>query len=367
MSVLRSLTSIIPPPAYMRLPSVGVDISDTSLKYIQFQPDKRSGQNLELSYWGDIDIPTGVLERGTVHDIPKLAEALRQVKDAVNVDTMRVSLPEERAYLFETEIKRGTPFKEIRGLLEFRLEENVPLKPQDAFFDYDIIEDTTLTDVIRVSVTAYARETIMNYYQACILAGVTPISFEVEAQAIARATIPNDDTATHLIVDFGKTRSGIGIVHQGVLMYTSTIDIGGAELSAALRRQLGDRDESELTQIKNTQGLIREVDSTDVYDALLSTMSAIIDEVRTRVQYWNSRDVSHEERQIQSVILCGGSVNMKGLPEYFTEMLGISATRANVWQNAFDIQQTIPEIGRRYSYGYATAVGLALTPFSHNV
>ena len=64
MSVLSTLGKIIPPPAYMRLPSAGVDISDTSLKYIQFKPDKRSGTQLELSHWGDIDIPEGVLNRG---------------------------------------------------------------------------------------------------------------------------------------------------------------------------------------------------------------------------------------------------------------------------------------------------------------
>ena len=364
MSVFGLLGKIIPPPTYIQLPSAGVDISDTSLKYIQFQPDKRSGTQLELSYWGDIDIPEGALERGTVHDVKKLSAAIAEVKERINIDAVRVSLPEERAYLFETEIKRGTPFKEIRGLLEFRLEENVPLSPRDAFFDYDIIVSDTASDFIRVSVTAYAKETIMSYYDACNAAGVTPISFEVEAQAIARATIPRGDKGTHMIVDFGKTRTGIGIVHQGILMYTSTVDIGGAELSTALRRQLGETQESELTHIKNTQGLVRGVENTDVYDALLPTMSAIIDEVRTRAQYWNTRDVSREDRQIQSVILCGGSVNLRGLPEYFTEMLGISADRANVWQNAFPVFDQVPEIGNRYSYGYATAIGLALTPFA---
>ncbi|MFT7507786.1 MAG: type IV pilus assembly protein PilM [Acidimicrobiales bacterium] len=362
MSVLGTLSKIIPPPAHMRLPSAGVDISDTSLKYVQFQPDKRIGTQLQLQYWGDIDIADGVLNRGTVTDVKKLSEAIAEVKERTGAETARVSLPEERAYLFETEIKRDTPLKEIRGLLEFHLEENVPLSPRDAFFDYDILAGDS-KNMMRVSVTAYARETIMSYYEACIGAGVTPLQFEVEAQAIARATIPVGDKGTHIIVDFGKTRTGIGIVYNGVLMYTSTIDIGGDSLSTALRSQLGGKEESELTRIKNTQGLVRGVEGTDVYDALLPTMSAIIDEVRTRLQYWNMRDLARDDRQIQSVILCGGSVNMKGLPEYFSEMLKVDAKRAQVWQNVGSIQDTVPEIGRRYSYGYATAVGLALTPF----
>lgn len=363
MKVLHTLGKIIPPPTYIKLPSVGVDVSDTSLKYIQFESDSRSGTELNLIYWGDIDIPEGALERGAVHDGSKLTEALREVRERTRVDNVRVSLPEERAYLFETEIKKGTPVKEIRSLLEFRLEENVPLSPRDAFFDFDIVEDSRDDFMHRVSVTAYAKDTVMSYYDACKAAGVVPISFEVEAQAIARSTIPVGDIGTHMIVDFGKTRTGVGIVHRGILMYTSTIDIGGAELSTAMREKLGNVEESELTHIKNTQGLVRGVGDSSVHDILAAAMASIVEEIGTRIEYWNTKDIAHADRQIQSIILCGGSVNMKGLPAYLTDMLGIDAVLANVWNNAFTIEEKVPPIGRRYSYGYATAIGLALAPF----
>ncbi|MFT5037244.1 MAG: type IV pilus assembly protein PilM [Candidatus Azotimanducaceae bacterium] len=361
MSVLTILGNIIPPPNYLTMPSVGVDISDTSLKYIQFRKDHHSGTKLQLQSWGDIDIPDGVLKRGDIKDTKKLAESLKEVKKLTGASNVRVSLPEERAYLFETEIKQGTPFKEIRGLLEFKLEENVPLSPRDAFFDYDIVEDDLNAGVHRVLVTAYSRDTVMGYYEACREAQVTPLAFEVEAQAIARASLPKGDMGTYMIVDFGKTRTGIGIVHRGALMYTSTVDIGGTELSTALRRQLGDREESEYTKIKNTEGLVPGVSDSSSYDALITTMSAIKDEIATRIQYWNTRDVEREERQIEGIILCGGSVNLKGLPGYFTQSLGVESKRAEVWINAFNVKEVIPPIGRRYSYGYATAIGLALT------
>lgn len=363
MNVLQTLGKIIPPPAYIHLPSAGVDVSDTSLKYVQFKSDNRSGTDLELLFWGDIDIPEGALERGVVHDGKKLASALQEVRERIGITNVRVSLPEERAYLFETQIERGTPRNEVRSLLEFRLEENVPLSPRDAFFDYDVIAGSPEDPMLRVSVTAYAKDTVMSYYDACRAAGVFPVSFEIEAQAIARATIPRGDNGTHMIVDFGKTRTGVGIVHRGTLMYTSTIDVGGGELSAAMRKKLGDIPESELTMIKNTQGLIQGVGDGSAYDVLLSTMSVIAEEIGMRIQYWNTKDTDHDDRQIQSIILCGGSVNMKGLPAYFSEVLGVESHRANVWQNAFSIEEKVPPIGRRYSFGYATAIGLALASF----
>ena len=363
MNVLETLGKIIPPPAYIQLPSIGVDVSDTSLKYIQFKGDTKSGTRLKLVHWGDIDIEKGALERGVVHDGSKLTEALKEMKLRTGIENVRVSLPEERAYLFETEIKRGTSYKEIRGQLEFKLEENVPLSPRDAFFDYDIIEESHTANMLRVSVTAYAKDTIMNYFDACTNAKVVPIAFEVEAQAIARASIPVHDKGTHMIVDFGKTRTGVGIVHRGVLMYTSTIDIGGSVLSEAMRKKLGaDMEESELTTIKNTQGLVQGVHN-DVHEILAESIAMIVEELGTRISYWNTKDVEHEDRQITSIVLCGGSVNMKGLPAFLTDALAVEAVRADVWQNAFSIEQQVPPIGRRFSFGYATAIGLALAPF----
>lgn len=342
----------------MTLPSVGVDISDTSLKYIQLESTTYADGEFSLKKWGDIDIPNGTLRRGEVLDIGNLTKVLRETQEQLDTPYVRVSLPEERAYLFETEIKRGIPLKEVRGLLEFRLEENVPIPPRDAYFDYEVIDSDEET--VRVSVVAYARDTISGYYEACSAAGLFPVAFEVEAQAIARSALPLNDPAAHMIVDFGKTRTGIGIVYRGSLMYTSTIDIGGNELSNVLRRQLGDCSESELTAVKNTKGLIKEVDNTQIHEALLSTVSVIKDELATRIQYWHTRDYKRAERRIQSVILCGGSANLKGLPEYLSETLGIRAVRANVWSNAFDLDHTIPPIERRFSFGYATAIGLAL-------
>jgi len=360
MSLFRTLERFVPPPHFLLMPSVGVDISDTSLKYITLGDSSDKDIPRPLRAWGEVDIPDGVLERGQVLNQKQLVAVLTEFKQKTNAHYIRVSLPEERAYLFETEIKRSTPEKEVRGILEFRLEENVPIPAREAFFDYDILESDTTDRSLRVVVAAYARETILNYYDACVAAELTPVSFEVEAQAMVRAVLPHGEQGAYMLVDFGKTRTGIGIVHNGILMYTSTIDFGGNQLSETLRKELGMLSEAELTVIKNTQGLIRGVSDSRAYDALISTVSVIKDELAARIQYWQARDYKQHDRRIKSVILCGGSANLNGFPEYLTELLGIKTVRANVWQNAFSIDAFIPPIDIHHSYGYATAIGLAL-------
>ena len=348
------------PPSFITLPSIGLDISDTSLKYISFKGTKTGKRTIDQ--YGDITIPNGVLHRGEVLDPQKLANVLIECKQQTGAEYVRVSLPEERAYLFETELKRSTPLKEMRSLLEFRLAENVPMPARDVFFDYTVLPVSDDSDkVVRIAVTAYAKETIQTYYEACLLAKLQPLAFEVEAQAMARAVVPSDSQDAVMLVDFGKTRTGIGIVYKNTLLYTSTVDIGGDQLSAALRKQLGDDvAEKELTHLKNTEGLVHGAQSSVVHDALISTLSVIKDELVTRMQYWHVRTGADERRRLQKIILCGGSANLKGLPAYLTETVGVTSVRANVWENTFTFDEIVPPIDKRHSLGYATAVGLAL-------
>jgi type IV pilus assembly protein PilM len=340
---------------------MGVDISDNSLKYIGFEPSSRLDAVKKLEQWGDISIPNGTLKRGGIIDHEQLVSILKEFKNETKADFVNVSLPEERAYLFETEVKRDVPLKEVRGILEFKLEENVPIPSKDVLFDYEILDEEGESRSAKVAVAAYAIETIHKYYDACLAADLHPISFEVEAQAIARAVVPNDISGAVMLVDFGKTRTGVGIAYKGTLLYTSTIDLGGIQLSQSLRKVLSNEvTEKELTEIKNTKGLMKQVDSSEIYETLISAVSVIKDELATRMQYWHMRNGNSDERRITSISICGGSANLKGLPEYLTESLKVPCVRANVWENSFSLDDTVPPIDLRHSFGYATAVGLAL-------
>lgn len=364
MSVLTFIDRWLPPPRALRLGGLGIDISESSIKYIGFQPNYAGLSNLSLTHWGEASLPAGTLEHGEIRDLPGLTTALAEVRRRTGETYARLSLPEERVYLFETELERDIAAGDIPSLLEFRLEENVPISSRDAYFDYRLSPGDAPGSLL-ASVTVSARAIVDAYHEACLRAGITPLSFEVESQAIARAALPEGGRGTKLLVDFGQTRTGIGIVHHGVLLYTSTVEIGGAELSSALRRHLGDKDEAELTRIKNEAGLVRGAAAPAQDEALLPLISALKDEIQLRISYWH--DKHGAARAIDEVILCGGSANLRGLTDYLSETLGIEAVLADVWQNVLDTKLTTPPIDRRHAYGYATAIGLALAPFTDDL
>lgn len=362
MSALsQTFARFFPPPRFISLPAVGVDVSDTSLKYILFA---KKSDHLSLAKWGDLKIPDGVVVQGAVKDVAALGRVIAEVKKETGCEFVRLSLPEERAYLFETTVKRSLTPEEVYGAIEFRLEENVPLPPREAEFDYVPVGTTGAES--HVVVTAYAKETVHAYLEACRAAEVTPLSFEVEAQALARAVVREGDRSVYFIVDFGKTRTGVGVVENGLLMLTSTIDLGGKDLDAALQKAYTKADQNELVRLKNEYGMLISTEEPAVREALTVPIGTLRNELVSRIGYWNSK-VESKERAVVRIILCGGIANLAGLTEYFTEALGVPVEQANVWQNAFRTDVVVPPITRRYSYGYATAVGLALGSFIERV
>lgn len=360
MSVLHALAQVLPPPRYLTFPSVGVDVSDASLKFVKlaFTPTRK--HTIRLSRWGDLPVASGAVVNGVIQAPDALVALLKEVKKQCHVNYVRLALPEERAYIFETTVPNDLSLDEIRHQLEFKLEENVPLSARDAFFDYDIVEEDAEEGVYRAVVTVYGRDTILAYQDAAHRAGLIPLSFEVEAEAAARAMVPSDSTETMLALDFGKTRTGIGIVHNAALMYTSTIDIGGDELSAVMKTHLGDLGEAEFTKLKNAHGLLGGYKTDLVQQGLTEIVDRMVAEIMARIEYWNARGVEEGERRITKILLSGGGVNLAGFPEYLEEKLSLPAERADVWQNMPHKKGAVPPIPERYAYGYSIALGLAL-------
>jgi|SRR3989344_6112006 len=348
-----------PPPRFLAMPAIGIDISDRSVKYAKLVD--RDARRL-LDDFGERLIPEGVLVKGSIQQTDALAEILRNLKKESGATFIRASLPEEHAYIFQTSIPEDTSPEEIRTALEFKLEEYVPVPVKDAVFDYEFLLPSPSAPRRQsdVTVSVYAKGIVAGYLDAFRKAGLMPLSFEVEAQAIARAVIKERDSGTYMIVDFGSSRTGIAIFARGALCFTSTVAIGGEPLSAAIRQYIGAAD-SEVNRIKNEQGL-RHKDSRDLAMALLGAVSVLKDEINKHLIYW---DAHTDERgdpmpRIEKIILCGGSSNLAGLSEYLAANLHLPVAIANVWVNAFSFDDVIPELDRSRSLGFATTVGLAL-------
>lgn len=364
--------SFLSTPSFLRIPSLGIDISDHSVKYMGLS---QKGEDVRPKVWGKLSIPDGIMKRGRILDRAQLVEILKNIKKETKAQFIHASLPEEHAYLFQTEASEMASQKEIETAIEFNLRENVPLAPEQVVFGYRPVshnekmhhvgeseeEENAEQKTKVISVSVYPREIVEEYLIAFKEAGFQPLSFEVEAQSIARAVVAKGNDETHMLLDIGTSKVGLSIINHGTIVFTSTLDVGGDDFTNAIKKSFANVTDEEVDKMKNERGLVRSKENETLFQALFSAASVLKDEVGKHCAFWNEEQEEREDlHPIERIVLCGGNANMKGLPEYLESTLHVPVGIANVWENTFTFDEYVPNIKKNQSLEYATSIGLAL-------
>jgi len=346
-----------PTPQFLLPKASGVDISDSSIKWITLEGEKGS---LHISSWGNQPLSPGIVVGGAVQDIEGLTRALQEIGPHLMAGAAHAALPEEAAYVFGMLAPRGSDRKAILEMIEFELDGRVPIPPSAAVYDFNVVEETN--EGIEIGISVFPREISEHYTAAFEGGGIELLSLETEARSIARAVSSSKaQEPITLLVDFGRARTGFAVVKRGTPIFTSTVEVGGVSVVAALQRMFGMSPE-EAQHYANYEGLVAGSGPRSGLEALLPTASALADEVERHFRYWDTRRNEKGERvtPVGRITLLGGSANMRGLPEYISGRVHAPVELGNVWRHVCNFDEYIPTIDRKTSLQFATAVGLAL-------
>ncbi len=373
---------------------VGVDISPVSIRVIEL--NKKDG-HIKLGKYGAHQLPSVVDRSQPLVQNEGLIATLKEIKKTYDLDFVEVAIPEELAYLFTTLLPYGDE-ETIRNHIELHLEENVPLALSDAVFDYHMIEAQSAEAVdpgvaerpdaddkdasgspkavdvneLRVSskprsflasVSVVSRSIIDSYIEAFELAGMTPVSFLIENQALSKSIVKKGDDAPRLIVHVGEKKSVISVISNGSVQFTSTVPIGSEDFTLAIMKEYNVSRE-EAIRMKTERGL--QEGNGSIFMSLINTASALKDEIERIVLYWQSfvdkrpNSQNKKSSKLASVVLSGRDALINGFKEYLAATVRLPVNIANVWSNVYDIDKKIPEIEYIDSLDYAAAIGLAL-------
>lgn len=357
----RAFSRFFPTPDFLSVNSFGLDISEESIKFIELiltHDGIRAGRH------GERNIPPGVMESGKIKDVKKMSEILAVLRKEEGIRVVRVSLPEQQVYLYQFDLEKEG-LKSVRENIEFSLEEHIPVPAEDAVFDYELISENEKS--LRIQVAAIPKNVISNYLTAFEESQISVRSFELEAQAIVRSVINKGDRNAYMIVDFGEKSTGIFIVSGGVVMFTSTLDIGGFTLNTMLQKSFNINHEAA-DKLKKEYGLQRNMENKEVFPVILNSVSVLRDEIAKHFTYWHThRDESNKENPpIKKIILCGGDSNLIGLADYLATSMKILVEMANVWVNIENIENKVPAMNSKRALSFAASLGLALGDFDRD-
>lgn len=340
------------------MPAVGVDISDRSVRFAEL---KRASSGLTLGKFGEQAIPPGIVVGGLIRKHDELRKVFADMATKYNFSYIRISLPEEQGYSLKIQIPYVRE-EEIYESLELQLADHVPISPQEAVFDYQVVTCGTKPKegMYKIGLSVVPYKIVESYLGLFENTGLTPLSFEFEAQAIARAIVRKGDCGTFLLLDMGATRTGIAIQSEGIITFTSTINVGGFSLTEAAARSLN-VSFAEAQRRKESEGLLGGKEGT-LYKALMGRLTVLRDEISKHYEYARSHEgvIEKDSDAIDRIIICGGEANVPGLANYLATTLNMDIEIANPWVNINSLTQYIPEIPSNHALRYATALGLAL-------
>ena len=310
----------------------GVDIG---VDHIRFLKMKRKGVELDVVDFGTETLASTVNQSKPLTAQPDILLTLKKIQKEHKLKYVEVSLPEEKIYLYMSEIDDG-PDDSVHNQIESKIEENVPVMIDDAVFDYTRVTGIANTNKSLYSVTVASKKDIEDYIELFASANMEIVSFLIQNQALTKTFVKEGDVSSYCIVAVEKHSVVVSIVSFGIVIYTSTIN------RSVFKEEKGQ--------------LVLETPE------LLSDVVADINKIMTFWLSYVDKNKKYNFQKIESIILTSTHIDIlqSDFANKISAQLSIPTVIGDVWKNIVDMNKTIPPIHKTDSYQYAVAIGLAM-------
>ena len=341
------------PPKFLEMPAVSLEILPEGISYLL---TKNTSFGLVPDILGFIPLPPGIVSHGEIVKKDPVIKVLQDIRKKTRVDFVRFSIPEEKTYIFKTHLP-NLKSQEIRDVIDFKIEENVPLSVKEAVFDYDVIPNSPQGQGLDVVVSVAPLETVQELQNIFNTANLTPIFFSPEANNVAKSVVKDGNEQVLVIVNIREAEIILSLVISGVVCQTSSLNFGSSVFTDLLAKYFKISKE-EVLKVRKEKLYNKNSLNVEIFSYFINTISALKDEIYKFVSYCNERE--DVVGRVDRIILCGRDSMIVGLDKYLSSNLNIDVSVANVWVNCFSLDNYTPEISQSDSLNYATLIGLSL-------
>lgn len=353
MSHKVSYSKLFTPPKFLERPAVSVEIQSNGISFLS---TKKTEKGILPDVYGFIPLDDGVVSAGEILKSEPVVKSLIDIRKKTKLKFARFSIPEEKTYVFKIHLPDLKP-KEIRDILDFKIEENVPLSAREAVFDYDVLPSSNKNDGLDLMVSVAPLKTIEDFQEIFNKAGLIPLLFSPESQNVAKSVISESNEQVIVLVNIRESNIVLSQVIHGIVCQTETLNFGSSTFTDLLAKYYK-VSFSEALKIKQGKLYTDNPENMEIFSYLINTISAIKDEINKFISFCNEKTDS--SRQVDRVLLCGRDALIVGLEKYLSLNLDIKVDVANVWTNNFDLNTYIPDMNKAESMDRAAIIGLNL-------
>lgn len=345
---------------------LGLDISDQSLKAVQFK--RTLTDRLTLSGMSQIDLPAGVFNEGELKKPEVLGEAISHLiaKPLVGKFTTAytvASLPDTKTFIKVVDIPPMSA-EEIPQAVRYEAEHHIPIPIEETYWDWQQISTGEAANKrLPILLGVAPRAIVDSYTQALTAAKLMPTTLEIEAAAIVRSLMlahAGPTSSAVMIIDIGAARTGLIVHDQNTIQFAVSLPISGQKITSTIATTLN-LTEAQAEKAKILCGL----DPKKCHGAMADILHAVMDDLVRRIRESIVFYAEHFPggHKINKVILCGGGANFKSIDEYLGDKLEVEVKRGNPWLN---LEPSPAPLKPSELIAYSTAIGLALRNFLLN-
>lgn len=341
---------------------LGIDIGTSSIKVVELS---RKGQDIGLENYGEIrtsslqKAPFRVFKKDTLLlSNQEAAGAIKTILKTAGIQAKEVnfSIPDFSTFFTSFELPSMSQ-KELDSAVRYEARSYIPLPLSEIILDWSLIEDgvpdKTKTS-LKVLVVAIPNEVINQYQEIASLSGLELKVLEAEVFALSRSSAKNEKGVI-AIIDIGARSTTCNIFEKGILKISHSFNISGNELTEILSKSLK-IDYEKAEELKKNQGLnVLRDNEKNIREILLPLIDSTLSDIKKIFQVF----YQSEKKEIEKIVLAGGSALMPGLKEYFSEEFKKEVEIVNPFLGISYppiLDETLKEIGA----SYAIAVGLAM-------
>jgi type IV pilus assembly protein PilM len=331
---------------------IGLDIGSSSIRAVEV---RRAKDEHTLTNFGQVPLPPGTVQGGTIQDQIVVTSALKQLWAACKFDTKKVMLGVTNPQLVVREMSvSNLPPKEMHRSLPFQVRDALPLAVERSVLDFRPLEDPGTNPTVRGLLIAMPKDAVLSAVLAAEKAGLHVVGVDLASFALLRAA-SRLDAQVEAIVDIGADVTSVVVHADGEPLIVRTVPRGGAEVTESMATRLGiPVPDAEVLKCRfGLHGDGRPDTATAASDAI----RPLVNELRSSFTYLASGE---RQKQVTRISLCGGSALMPGLAEHLQQQLNVAVMYADSAGRLRDTRQARQRGFDSFVPSAAVSIGLTL-------
>lgn len=333
---------------------LGVDFGSAGLKAVELGVER--GQARLITY-GFTELAVDIVRNVSPEAQDAAVASLRALVRQARVTTIKAvaALPNFAVFTQIMDLPTMSS-KDLAAAVRWEAKKIVPWPLEEMILDWKQLpplNNEPAKTNIKVLLIAAPKNLVARYMEIFKLAGLSLLSLETEAFAVARSLMVSDVRSV-MIVDLGAFTTDIAVVVDGVPVVNRSLDVGGNTLTQAIARSLN-VNEQRAEQFKRDFGLALEPGSGNIPQTIEAALSPVLNEVKYLFDLYQGQGTA----PIQKVVLTGGSAYLPSLPRFLQELLKVPVYLGDPWHRVIypiGLKPALDEVGPTM----VVAIGLAL-------